>query len=487
VLHQVLRAHFPAFLERADEAGGLPKFVMREFAAYLECGLLKRGLVHLRCGHCGDDLVVAFSCKRCGFCPSCVARRMSDAAAHLVDEVFPEVPVRQWVCSLPWRLRVLIGYDRALCSEVLSAFTGAVSRSLAHRAKAQLDLPSVQDAHVGAVTFIQRSDSSLRLNLHFHSLFLDGVYVRGESGTLAFHALGTPTFEEVQQVAAWTHARIARVLRAHGRTLDGLGGEPPELTHDQPVLASCYAASAANLQLLGDTAGQRTLKLVQAVRAVRPVERALAEVGGVNIHAEVAFDGRDRKRLEHVLRYMARPPLALDRLEQRADGYIVYRFKKPWRDGTHAVVLSPQDFIARLCALVPPPRFHLLRYFGVLSAHASLRAEVVPKKAVVPVAPPAQLPLFDESAQPSAKASAAKSTAEKTAEPSRHPWPWLLKRVFAVDIMVCSRCGGALRLVKIATRPDDIARALGEQGLPRGPPAAEQTVTIHGQLALQFR
>ena len=111
----------------------------------------------------------------------------------------------------------------------------------------------------------------------------------------------------------------------------------------------------------------------------------------------------------------------------------------------------------------------------------------MPKKAVVPVAPPAQLPLFDESAPPSSTASAAKTNAEKTAEPSRHPLSWLLKRVFAVDIMVCSRCGGAVRLVKIATRPNEIARALGEQGLPRGPFAAEQTVTIHGQLALQFR
>jgi len=64
---------------------------------------------------------------------------------------------------------------------------------------------------------------------------------------------------------------------------------------------------------------------------------------------------------------------------------------------------------------------------------------------------------------------------------------WLLKRVFALDILVCIRCGGALRIVKIATRPDEIARALGEQGLARGPPAAEQTVTSHGQLALHFR
>ena len=103
-------------------------------------------------------------------------------------------------------------------------------RSLRHRAKAQLALPSVEDAHVGAVTFVQRSDSALRLNVHAHSLFLDGVYVRAPTGALAFHALGAPTFEEVQQVAQWTHAKIERVLLAHGRTLDGIGDEPAEPT-----------------------------------------------------------------------------------------------------------------------------------------------------------------------------------------------------------------------------------------------------------------
>jgi len=124
---------------------------------------------------------------------------------------------------------------------------------------------------------------------------------------------------------------------------------------------------------------------VQPVRAVHSEARALAEFGGVNVHAEVAIDGRDRERIEHVLRYMARPPLALDRLSLRDDGRVVYRFKKAWRDGTHAVVLSPAvpdvNFIARLCALVPPPRIHLMRYLGVLAGHSSLRAEVVPELA----------------------------------------------------------------------------------------------------------
>ena len=139
----------------------------------------------------------------------------------------------------------------------------------------------------------------------------------------------------------------------------------------------------------------------------------------------------------------------------------MYRFKKAWRDGTHAVVLSPEDFIApsraeraqsarrasgasrarraRVCALVPPPRLHLMRYLGVLAGHSSLLAEVVPKKLA---APPKQLPLFDERDEPT---TSAKSAVNKTAEPSRHPWPWLPQRVFAVDILVCERCGGRLR------------------------------------------
>ena len=88
---------------------------------------------------------------------------MSDLAAHLVDEVLPEVPIRQWVCSLPWSLRYALAYDRALCADVLDAFLGALTRSLRRRAKRELGLRSVEDARAGAVTFVQRSDGSLRI------------------------------------------------------------------------------------------------------------------------------------------------------------------------------------------------------------------------------------------------------------------------------------------------------------------------------------
>lgn len=78
------------------------------------------------------------------------------------------------------------------------------------------------------------------------------------------------------------------------------------------------------------------------MRLVPSPAEPLAEVGGVNVHAKVAVDGRDRKRLEHLCRYIARPPLAQERLELHADGRMRYSFKASWKDGTHAILLDPR-------------------------------------------------------------------------------------------------------------------------------------------------
>ena len=117
--------------------GGLPPFVTRELRAYLRCGLLEHGCVHVRCERCGDDMVVAFSCKGRGFCPSCGGRRMTELAAHLVDHVIPDVPVRQWVLSLPWSLRYQLAFDAALCRDVLAVFIRVVFGWLARRPPAR--------------------------------------------------------------------------------------------------------------------------------------------------------------------------------------------------------------------------------------------------------------------------------------------------------------------------------------------------------------
>ena len=481
-LPALISAWWPTFRERAEQAGGLPGFVVDEIEGYLRCGIVEHGVAHLACRRCGHSMVVAFSCKGRGFCPSCTGRRMADLAAHLVDEVLPKVAIRQWVCSLPWLLRVPMAYDRALCGDVLAAFVGALQRLLRQRAKRALGLRSVEAAEIGAVTFVQRCDSALRLDVHFHTLALDGVYVRDESGALQFHRLPDPTPEEVVQVATWVHERLARVLERHGRSLDGHDDAPSVLADEEPALASLYDASAADRQLLGDAPGQATRKLVRATAEVLPQSEALADVGGVNVHAGAAIDGRDRKRLERLCRYIARPPLAQERLEEHGDGRLRYRFKRPWRNGTYAVVLEPLDLVARLVALVPPPRFHMLRYHGVLAAHAKARAEVVPGRAASASSEPVQLKLGFEAAHASEVESEPASTSERA---SRHPWAWLLARVFAVDVTVCPRCAGRMRLLKLATTREDISKALAHAGLgPRPPPRPR--LTMLGQLELRF-
>jgi hypothetical protein len=106
VLYQVVAENIESFLSRQQERGRVvPRFVERELRAFLDCGILARGFVRIHCDLCRKDRAVPYSCKHRGFCPSCGGRRMADTAAHLVDHVFPEAPVRQWVLSVPFALR----------------------------------------------------------------------------------------------------------------------------------------------------------------------------------------------------------------------------------------------------------------------------------------------------------------------------------------------------------------------------------------------
>ena len=106
LLHEVVREQLEGFLASSryrDQAP--PRFVEQELRAFLRCGVLAHGFLRLHCDDCGHDRLVAFSCKRRGFCPSCGGRRMAETAARLVDRVLPEVPIRQWVLTLPYPLR----------------------------------------------------------------------------------------------------------------------------------------------------------------------------------------------------------------------------------------------------------------------------------------------------------------------------------------------------------------------------------------------
>src|SRR3990172_4607384 len=113
---------------------------------------------------------------------------MANTAAFLVDRVMPEAPVRQWVLSLPRPLRYLLAYDAELCSAVLGVFLRAVFGWIRRRARRM----GLRAAWPGAVTYVQRFGSAVNLNVHFHSIVLDGVYAPGPDERVRFHAFASP-------------------------------------------------------------------------------------------------------------------------------------------------------------------------------------------------------------------------------------------------------------------------------------------------------
>jgi len=219
-LYGVVAGHLEAFLARQRERDrNVPQFVEREFRSFLECGIVAHGFIRVHCDTCGLDRIVPYSCKHRGFCNSCCGRSMSganaspigrshqvmaDTAAHLVDRVFPRIPVRQWVLSLPYDLRYRLAYDASLVTDVLGVFTKTIFTSLIQRARA---FGAVRKPQSGAVSFIQRFDSALRLNLHIHSLTMEAF-----SGSRCATVDGFSLHANVA-IAAGDRARLERLAQ----------------------------------------------------------------------------------------------------------------------------------------------------------------------------------------------------------------------------------------------------------------------------------
>ena len=240
LLYQTVCENLETFLARArDGDHPVPYFVEREFRAYLNCGILAHGFLRLHCDGCGLDRLLPFSCKG-RFCPSCCGRRMADTAAHLVDRVLPEVPVRQWVLTLPYPLRYRCAYDAKLMSEVLKVFLRALFASLRRRARRQGVQGRLQ---CGAVSFLQRFGSAINLNCHVHTLALDGVYAVLGIGPIRFHPLPPPDDEEVARVVVRVAHQLAKLLRKRGIGGDAGSSEPDPLAEQDPLLAVLAAAS----------------------------------------------------------------------------------------------------------------------------------------------------------------------------------------------------------------------------------------------------
>ena len=525
LLHEVVREYLEGFIAGSRErAAPVARFVERELRAYLACGVLAHGFLRLHCDACGRDRLLAFSCKGRAVCPSCGGRRMAGTAAHLVDRVIPEVPVRQWVLTLPYPLRYRCAWDARLTSEVLRAFLRALFADQRRRARLH---HGVRSGSCGAVTAIQRFGSALNLAPHFYTLLLDGIYPGPAHTPGAFLPLPPPETEDVARVMTGTARRIMRLLEKRG-----LEREDDPLVGDDPLLATLIAASIRSRIATGPHAGEPWRRLGDRVEPLeaeeeseaagsKPPNRCVRE-GGMSLHADVAVPARDRKRLERLSRYVLRQPIALERLEALPDGRLTYRLKRQWRDGTTHIVMERHELLERLAPLIPPPRAHQVRYHGILAPCASGRDRVVPgagrsvsatrlcekgngnvvhatrgteacgppegetggragplpqqknstpqARSTAPSDRDSRAPQYAPQNRARVSGEAIRSGSSLFARSRRLPWAELLKRVFGIDALRCE-CGKPMRVLAAITEPAVAKRILACMDLPsRAPP-----------------
>ena len=459
VLYTVIADHLETFLASLDadpDAAGLPAYVQREFYAYLQCGVLAHGFLRLGCDTCPKELLLPFSCKRRGFCPSCAARRMAQTAAHLVECVIPWVPTRQWVVSVPIPLRYWMASSQELTAKVHTIIRTTIGQYYVHQAVTRgLERANV---HPGSVTFLQRFGSALNLNLHFHLLFLEGVYVdRTDQGRKPRFLQGeAPSDTDVADVLQKISHRVIRQLRRLGYLETGgdtavATGYDPQLDHE-PTLARTLAASVQQRIAFGERAGQKVRRMGAGFgsegEAPKLTGPRCASVHGFSVHANTAIPAHRRDEVERLIRYTARGAVSLERLAEDANGELVYTFTHPWSDGTTGIRLAPLELLEKLAALVPLPHVHLVRYGGCLAPHSHLRG------AIRPTLRPQGLD-------------------GEEAKPSTPYWPWarLLGRVCGLEMRTCPFCRrGSLRIIAVITQEAVITRILRHLQLASVPP-----------------
>jgi hypothetical protein len=157
VLYQLVQGHLETFLAQVElETGaGLPEFVKEEFDAFLECGILAHGFLRLRCADCAHEKLVAFSCKRRGFCPACGAPGAWRRPPPTWSITSSPGCRCAWVLSFPIPLRLLFATHPQLLAPVLQIVHRVIATFLIQQAGLQRT-----EAHTGAVTLIQRFGSA---------------------------------------------------------------------------------------------------------------------------------------------------------------------------------------------------------------------------------------------------------------------------------------------------------------------------------------
>ena len=392
---------------------------------------------------------------------------MAESAALLVDEVFPEQPVRQWVLSFPYPLRFLFASRPAIMGQVL----GIVYRVLAGHLIRKAGFTR-KTARTGAVTLIQRFGSALNLNLHFHLLFLDGVYVVGADGTVAwFRSVRAPTPAELTELTQTIAERVGHFLQRQGLLArDGeqrfLAGEAMDEGTMDPLLAHSITYRIA----VGPQAGRKVFTLQTLPASEAPFDDPVGQVAGFSLHAGVAAKAHQRQKLERLCRYISRPAVSEPRLSLTPNGNVRYQLKTPYRDGTTHVIFQPLEFMAHLLVRHPSGDLRSCKSAVLPICHRPARrpgAKTPGQPHALPwrVCPQQWRPCAGDTGEAGAgrPTQGLRGGGRENAGATPgidEPQAQRLKRVFGIDIETRSACGGALRIIACIEDPAVIKKIL---------------------------
>jgi hypothetical protein len=325
-------------------------------------------------------------------------------------------------------------------------------------------------AHTGAVTLIQRFGSALNLNIHFHMLFLDGVYVGEAASSARFRWVKEPTSDELTQLTHTIAHRLARYLERQGLLVRDAEHSYLTLDNaDEDPMDQLRGHSITYRIAVGPQQGRKVFTL-QTLPDERDADEipATGNAAGFSLHAGVAAKADERDKLERLCRYITRPAIAEKRLSLTNQGRVRYELKTPYRDGTTHVIFEPVDFIAKLAALVPRPRVNLTRFHGVFAPNSKHRVWVTPARR----------------GKGSAKVAEGQDKKTLTQAHVAMSWAQRLKRVFNIDVAICRVCGSAAKVIACIEDPAVIRKILNhlqeqsplDAGIriphPRAPPQA---------------
>ena len=284
------------------------------------------------------------------------------------------------------------------------------------------------------------------LNVHFHMLFLDGVYVDSAKSSARFRRVKAPTNSELDQLSHTIAHRLARYLERQGLLERDTEHSYLALADsDEDLMDQLRGHSITYRIAVGPQQGRKVYTLQTLPGVEEPFSGSAGQAAGFSLHAGVAAAAQQRDKLERLCRYITRPAVSEKRLSLTNQGKVRYELKTPYRDGTTHVIFEPVDFIAKLAALVPKPRVNLTRFHGVFAPNSKHRALVTPAKR-----------------GKGSKPKGAEGQEEQTPV-QRHAamtWAQRLKRVFNIDVETCRVCGGTARVIACIEDPLIIKKIL---------------------------